>query len=174
MVCRCPARRPVRPRAVPAYHRGVGSLTDTIGARLLQDRRAVRAPIWLFRHGLGWLLGGRVLMLEHTGRKSGLARYVCLEVVDRPSSRTIVVVSGFGEKAEWYRNLGADPRCYVSLGRQGRHPAQARTMSRGESAAVLERYQQVHPRAWRQLRGTIEAAVGHPVTGLPMVELTLA
>lgn len=43
----------------------------------------VRAPIWLFRARLGFLLGSRLLMLEHLGRKSGGRRHVVLEVVTR-------------------------------------------------------------------------------------------
>jgi hypothetical protein len=37
----------------------------------------------------------------------------------------------------------------------------------------LDNYQTVHPKAWERLRGAIETAVGNPVDGLPMVELTL-
>jgi deazaflavin-dependent oxidoreductase (nitroreductase family) len=150
------------------------SLTNALGARMLRNRRLVRAPIWLYRHRLGWLLGNRILMLEHVGRTSGLPRYVCLEVVDRPSPTTLVVVSGFGARADWYRNLAAHPECRVSTGRRRGVPTQARLMSDDEAAAALAQYQRAHPRAWDQLRGVIEHAVGHPVVGLPMVELTLA
>lgn len=146
------------------------SRLDALGARLLRTRGFVRAPIWFYRHGLGWLFGRRVLMLEHTGRTSGSTRYVVLEVVDKPSADTTIVVSGFGRRAQWYRNLEANPACSVTIGRH-RVRAHARFLSDEESAAVLERYQQAHPQAWKRLRGAIEHAVGHEVTGLPMVEL---
>ncbi|MET8156751.1 hypothetical protein ABZT47_10295 [Sphaerisporangium sp. NPDC005289] len=42
-----------------------------IGARVLRTRRLVRAPIWLYRAGLGILFGSRLLMLEHIGRTTG-------------------------------------------------------------------------------------------------------
>lgn len=151
----------------------MASLVDRVGARLLQNRRCVRAPIWLYRHGLGWLLGGRVLMLEHIGRRSGRPRYVCLEVVSRPDPDVIVVVSGFGERAQWYRNLRANGSCAVSIGRARRVPAQARLMDAAESAAILQEYQRAHPQAWRRLRSVIEEAVSGQVTELPMVELGL-
>jgi deazaflavin-dependent oxidoreductase (nitroreductase family) len=144
-----------------------------LAARALRTRAFVRAPIALYRHGLGWILGGRVLMLEHQGRRSGRARFVCLEVVDRPSPERIVVVSGFGERAQWYRNLRADPACFVSAGRLRRVPARARFMRAAEAAATLDGYQRAHPDAWNRLRGAIEKAVGHPVGELPMVELLL-
>lgn len=154
------------------YGSSMASRIDALAAGLLRNRRVVRAPIWLYQHGFGWLMGKRVLMLEHRGRTSGLPRFVCLEVVDGPTSDTIVIVSGFGERAQWYRNLRADPECYVSSGRRRRVPTQARFMSDDESAEALTRYKQRSPRAWRRLRGAIEHAVGRPVDTLPMVELS--
>ncbi len=147
----------------------LGSLT----AKVLTTRSLVRAPITLYRHGFGWLFGPRMLMLQHTGRTSGQPRYVCLEAVERPRADRLVVVSGFGATAQWYRNLLADPRCRVSSGRDRDVAAMARPMGEAESNEVLVRYARNHPAAWRRLRGGIEKAVGHPVEGLPMVELTL-
>jgi deazaflavin-dependent oxidoreductase (nitroreductase family) len=146
------------------------SLTG-LAARALRTRAFVRAPIALYRHHLGWIFGARVLMLEHRGRRSGRARFVCLEVVDRPGPERIVIVSGFGERAEWYRNLRADPACFVSTGRRQRVPARARFMTEAEAAAALEAYRRTHPGAWERLRQAIEKAVAHPVDQLPMVEL---
>lgn len=144
-----------------------------LAARALQTRALVRAPITLYRHGLGWVFGRRILMLEHRGRTSGKARFVCLEVVDQPAPERVVIVSGFGEHAEWYRNLRADHACFVSIGRLRRVPAQARFMNSVEASAALDRYQHAHPRAWDQLRQVIEKAAGHPVDQLPMVEVLL-
>jgi deazaflavin-dependent oxidoreductase (nitroreductase family) len=153
---------------------GVDFSPSGLAARALQTRALARAPITLYRHGLGWVFGRRVLMLEHTGRRSGQARFVCLEVVDRPApERVVVVVSGFGERADWYRNLRADHACFVSTGRLRRVPARARFMTSVESSATLDGYQRAHPRAWDRLRSAIEKAAGHTVDQLPMVELLL-
>jgi hypothetical protein len=65
----------------PVPGRRLASLTG----RMLRTRRLVRAPIWLYRARLGFLFGPRLIMLEHTARKSGARCYVVLEVVDRPS-----------------------------------------------------------------------------------------
>ncbi|MGY0390338.1 nitroreductase family deazaflavin-dependent oxidoreductase [Nocardioides sp. WG-D5] len=148
-------------------------MIDSIVSRLLRTRAVVRAPIWLYRHNAGWLFGSRMLMLEHVGRRSRAARYVCLEVVERPSADEIVVVSGFGTGAQWYRNLLAEPSCRVSIGTRTSVKAQARFLDEDESAAALGRYRQAHPKAWQRLRGAIETAVGHEVDGLPMVNLKL-
>ncbi len=116
-------------------------------------------------------MGSRILMLEHVGRISGEQRFVCLEVVERPNPDTFVVVSGFGERAQWYRNVIANPQCWVTSGWGSRLPALATAMNAAESADALTRYQAAHPRAWDNLRGAIEEATGSPVTSLPMVRL---
>ncbi|HEU5388940.1 MAG TPA: nitroreductase family deazaflavin-dependent oxidoreductase [Streptosporangiaceae bacterium] len=109
---------------------------SALAARALRTRALVRAPITLYQHGLGWIFGQRILMLEHTGRRSGQARFACLEVVGRPGPERVIIVSGFGERAEWYRNLLADPRCTVSIGRRRRvPPPQSAPSRRGPQSA---------------------------------------
>lgn len=92
-------------------------------ARVLTTRSLARAPIRLYQIGLGWGLGSRLMMLEHVGRKSGQPRYVCLEVVERPRPDLLLLASGFGTSSQWYRNLRAQPECFVSTGRLKRAPA---------------------------------------------------
>lgn len=145
----------------------------SLGARALTTRWIVRGPIQIYRAGLGFLFGSRMLMLEHRGRKTGARRFVVLEVVDRPAPGEYVVVAGFGERAQWYRNILADPSVRVSCGLRRNMAATAVPMTDEESAATLRGYAERHPRAWANLRATIEAAVGHPVEGLPMVRLRI-
>ena len=140
-----------------------------LGSRALHTRWLVRAPIRLYRAGLGFLLGTRMLMIEHTGRSSGARRYVVLEVVDHPTPDEYVIVSGFGEKSHWYRNIQAQPKIRVWSGLRRALPATATPMSDQQAATALERYAELHPRAWTNLRATIEHATGAPVGTLPMV-----
>ncbi|CAJ1497012.1 nitroreductase family deazaflavin-dependent oxidoreductase [[Mycobacterium] burgundiense] len=146
---------------------------STTAGRLLRTRWLMRAPIGLYRAGLGFLLGRRMLMLEHRGRKSGLPRQVVLETVDRPGPQRFVVVSGFGAASQWYRNVLADPRVKVSVGTRRDVPAVARAMTAEESAATLSGYQRRHPIAWRFLAPAMRDTLGEDLA-LPMVELTLA
>lgn len=139
----------------------------------LATPRLARLPIRLYRVGLGRLLGPRILLLEHRGRRSGQPRQVVLEVVDRPAPDRIIIASGFGRTAQWYRNLAADPRCRVSTGRFRSAPATARLLDAADSVTCLGRYQQRHPRAWKQLERAITEALGHDIEEIPMVELTL-
>jgi len=110
-------------------------------------------------------------MLEHTGRKSGLPRYVVLEVVDRPSPSEHVVVAGFGPRAQWYRNVLADPRVHISTGRAARVPARAVPLNDQDSTRSLQRYAARHPRAWTTLK-TVIADLTEDDAVPPMVLLT--
>ena len=143
------------------------------GLRLLRTRWLVRAPVLLYRAGLGFVFGRRLLMLEHLGRVSGRPRYVVLETVDHPDPATFVVVSGFGTRAQWYRNVLAHPDVRVSTGRRRGVAATAAPLDERDAEATLRRYATRHPRAWRRLRGVVEAALDAPVDRLPMVQLSL-
>jgi deazaflavin-dependent oxidoreductase (nitroreductase family) len=153
-----------------------GNLPDaltSLGARALKTRWFVRLPIWIYRAGLGFVFGSRLLMLEHIGRKSAARRFVVLEVVEHTTRDEYVVVSGFGERAQWYRNVVADPRVWVSCGFRRNMAGSALPMTEEQAAASLQHYADRHPKAWANLRATIETAVGHPVAQLPMVTLRL-
>ncbi|WP_165700084.1 nitroreductase family deazaflavin-dependent oxidoreductase [Ornithinimicrobium ciconiae] len=141
------------------------------GAKLLQSRAFVRAPIPLFRAGLGFLLGGRLLMLEHVGRTTGQARYVVLEVVRDEAPDAVVVASGFGRTSQWLRNVIAEPRCHVSIGRARRRPATATVLGVEEGETVLADYRQAHPKSWEHLSAIMVEATGESDPQIPLVRL---
>ncbi|HEY4152423.1 MAG TPA: nitroreductase family deazaflavin-dependent oxidoreductase [Pseudolysinimonas sp.] len=148
-----------------------------VGTAVLGTRWLVRAPIVLFRAGLGFLFGGRLMLLEHTGRTSGLARYVALEVVSRPARGSFVVASGFGTKAQWYRNVVAHPEVRVRWSIRPSAAAIARPLDPQESAAIISAYADEHPRTWAKLSPVFAATLGAPVEGpdaaLPLVRFDL-
>jgi len=148
-----------------------------IGARILRSRLLMRAPIWIFRIRAGAMLGSRLLMLEHVGRTSGVRRYVVLEVVDHPTPDSYVVASGFGEKAQWFRNIKANPRVRIYTGSRAPLAATARIMAQQEADRALGAYASRHPRAWERFKPVLEHTLGSPITEtetpLPIVELRL-
>lgn len=76
-----------------------------------------RAPLFLYRIGLGGLLGHRFLLLNHIGRKSGKPRQTVLEVVNHDkASDTYFIASGFGKKSDWYLNILAQPQVNIQVG----------------------------------------------------------
>ena len=125
-------------------------------------RRALfRAPIWLYRLGLGGLLGGRFLLLTHTGRTSGRPRQVVLEVVGRHEpSGGYLIASGYGERSQWFRNILEDPRVCFQVGWR-RYRGLARPLPAAESGRWLADYAR-HPRATASLLRVL----GHDVDGV--------
>ncbi|MEZ4592715.1 MAG: nitroreductase family deazaflavin-dependent oxidoreductase [Chloroflexota bacterium] len=76
-----------------------------------------RAPLFLYRIGLGGLLGQRFLLLNHVGRKSGKPRQTVLELVNHDkASDTYYIASGFGKKSDWYLNILARPQVNIQVG----------------------------------------------------------
>ena len=110
-----------------------------------------RVPVYFFRAGLGFLFGSRIILLEHRGRKSGLTRYSCVEVVGRDApGTTLTIVSGYGEHAQWYRNLRAHPDIEVRTNR-GRRAVHAKLMSPAEGADAMMDYARRYPKMALQL-----------------------
>jgi deazaflavin-dependent oxidoreductase (nitroreductase family) len=98
------------------------------------------APAWLYRLGLGRLLGHRVLLLTHRGRKSGRLYRTVLEVARYdPWTGESVVGSGWGSRADWYRNIRANPPLEVQTGRERYQPT-FRELPPEETFAVVNDY----------------------------------
>lgn len=158
--------------------RDTPSPVTALAARLLRVRWIVRAPVWLFRARLGFVFGSRLLMLEHTGRKTGARRYAVLEVVDQPGPGSYVVAAGFGDGAQWLRNVRASPAVRVSVGARRSAAATARLLTGQQAAAAMAAYAGRHPRAWTRLRPVFEQTLGARIdsqaTTLPLIALELA
>ena len=114
-------------------------------------RALARAPIWLYQAGLGWLFGGRFLMLTHIGRLTGLQRYVVLEVVRNDAqNNAFYVASGWGERSDWLLNIQKDPDVKVQFKRRSM-TAIAERLSVDEAELEMLDYGRRHPAALRQL-----------------------
>jgi deazaflavin-dependent oxidoreductase (nitroreductase family) len=79
-------------------------------------RLLFRVPPLLCRLGLGGPAAGTVLLLVTRGRRSGKPRYTGLNYAR--DGETVYVISGFGERTDWIRNLVADPHVEVRIGRR--------------------------------------------------------
>ncbi len=75
------------------------------------NRLLFKAPLVLWRMGLGRLLGRQLLVLGTWGRKSGLPRHSMLTYTARNDAH--YVISGWNERADWYRNILHNPRVTV-------------------------------------------------------------
>lgn len=114
-------------------------------------RALARAPIYLYHLGLGGLLGERFLLLVHKGRMTGLKREVALELVRHDREENFyVVVSGWGDKADWCRNIVADPRVEIQV-RGTRMHAVAEQANALQAGDELVRYGSENPRGLQGL-----------------------
>lgn len=140
-------------------------------------RLAFRAPVLVYRARLGFLLGHRFLMLEHTGRRSGATRRTVLEVVT-DTGDAVYVASGWGDEADWLRNIRADPKVVVVLGSR-RFATEAREVDAQRARSVLGAYGDHHPKALARLAAfmlddpgdTTPDRVERLVATVPVIEL---
>jgi deazaflavin-dependent oxidoreductase (nitroreductase family) len=144
-------------------------------------RLALRLPVHLFRVGLGPLFGKRLLVLRHTGRITGVDRYVALEVVSYdPAGESWTVASGFGPKSDWYQNLRREPKTVIQFG--SRHRAvTAHFLPPEEGAEIMADYARRHPGTARCLCAFMgfrvdgsEASFREAGRGVPFVRLDAA
>ncbi len=114
-------------------------------------RWGLRFPIWLYRLRLGWLLGNRFLLLNHIGRKSGQVRQNVVEVVKyNKQSDSFFVVSGWGNKSDWYQNIHKNPGVVINVG--GRKlEVRAEDIPLSESGDILGEYTRKYPMAFKEL-----------------------
>lgn len=78
-------------------------------------RDVLRAPLLLYRLGLGPLLNAlHIMVLVTRGRKSGLPRYTPIEY--RRHGSKIYIVSAWGRRTNWLQNLLENPNVTVQLG----------------------------------------------------------
>ncbi len=114
-------------------------------------RFGLRFPIWLYRLHLGWLLGNRFLLLNHIGRKSGQIRQNVIEVVKHDEqSDTYFVVSGWGNKADWYQNIHKNPDAAINVSGR-RLQVHAEDIPLQESVDILEEYTRKYPMTFKEL-----------------------
>ncbi len=91
-----------------------------------------RFMIFLWKAGFGGFLnswpavGGRIMLIQHTGRKSGKVRYAPVNYAEVDGE--IYCLAGFGSVSDWYRNLMANPEVLLWLPR-GKFPGVAHDIS---------------------------------------------
>jgi deazaflavin-dependent oxidoreductase (nitroreductase family) len=108
--------------AAPVSHGG--GTTWSAGDQRLRSffRQFNRFMLWMWRLGLGpWInawpaVGGRIMVITHTGRRSGRPRQTPVNYA--PIDGSVYCTAGFGRRADWYRNLVANPRVEVWLPRE--------------------------------------------------------
>ncbi len=107
-------------------------------------RWLLRLPVFVYQLGLGDLMNAaHIMILTTRGRKSGAARHTPIEY--RRHGSKIYVVSGWGERPQWFQNLKAAPHVLAQQGhRQFGARAEVVTNS-GEALRVLHLFRRNAP-----------------------------
>jgi len=101
-----------------------------------------RFMVLMWRLGLGawinfWPQGiGRIMVLTHTGRKSGLTRRTPVNYAFVDGE--LYCVAGFGEVSDWVKNIQADPRVEIWLP-EGRWAGEAYPLQESERRLFIIR-----------------------------------
>ena len=120
-----------------------------------------------YRLGLGFLLGRRFLRLTHRGRKTGRLYRAVVEVVHFDRDRhEAIVMSGWGRRSNWFRNVEAGGAVEVELGRE-RFVPEARVLEPEEAAAVLADYERRNKIVAPVVRAVISRLAGFHYDGSP-------
>ena len=119
-----------------------------------------KIPIGLFLMGLGNWAGPHFLMITTCGHKSGRPRHTPLEFSICSETGQPIIMSGWGERSDWVRNLRADPRCTLWMGKQ-RTRVLAVPLSPASAADVIGQYLANTP----SMRGYFERFSGVKVDG---------
>jgi deazaflavin-dependent oxidoreductase (nitroreductase family) len=125
----------------------------------------LRAPAALYSVNAGWMLGHRFLLLVHRGRRTGRVYRTVLEVVAwDEEAREAIVMSGFGPKSQWYRNVLAVDPVEVRIARL-RFAPEVRRLDVGEAAAVLAGYEDRNRLAAPLVRAVLSRLTGFRYRG---------
>lgn len=131
-------------------------------------RLALRLPILFTRLGLGKLVSAsNVLILTTRGRKTGRARHTAIEY--RRHGSQIYVVSAWGDRPDWYRNLLADPR--VTVQQNGRPFAAVAGVvdNAGEALRVLHLFRRTAPVVYEAVLARMTDERARDVNTLPEI-----
>lgn len=134
-----------------------GQMIETTSPRRpgLLLRWFYRAPALLYRVGLGGLMFGQ-LRLTSVGRKSGRPRHAVVDVLKHDAATdTYCIVSVYGGRSDWYRNLQANPTARVQVGRR-RFLARATALPDAEAEALIVDFWRRH----RLYAGTMLRLIG--------------
>lgn len=122
--------------------RGGDVAPTQLSRRLL--RWIKRPPQILYALGFGRLYGRVVLLLTTIGRKSGLPRVTPLQYEEIDGD--IYVASALGDRADWFRNVEADPNVEVRVGSRLLSALAEPITDRARVADFLEYRLRRHPR----------------------------
>ena len=81
-----------------------------------------KIPVWVHKLGFGgWerIIGAQWMLISAVGRKSGKPRETMVDVMDYDAaSDTYYIEAAYGSRADWVKNIEANPRFHAQVGRR--------------------------------------------------------
>ena len=138
-------------------------------------------PLFLQRVGLGgWvrILGIRFIKITSKGRRTGRPHSVLVDILEHDLvSNTYYVQSAYGERADWVKNIKANPVFEAQVGRT-RFLASAERIQPSQAAEILLRYIDNHKRyakiMMRAIGVDLDSFIGDELRSRLKDELVLA
>lgn len=131
-------------------------------------RLVLHLPLTAHRLGLGDLLNSlRLLILTTRGRKSGHARHVAVEY--RRHGSKIYVISGWGERPDWYKNLLTDPLVTIQLGGQTLSALADKVTDPAEALRAVNLFRRDAPSRYDAVLGRL---VDNEVSGMKLPDVS--
>ncbi len=102
-----------------------------------------KIPVWFHKMGFGgWerLVGAEWMLITTVGRKSGKPRDTMVDVMDYDKANdTYFVEVAYGSRADWYRNIQANPLFKAHVGRR-KFQARAATLANADAGEIMVQF----------------------------------
>jgi deazaflavin-dependent oxidoreductase (nitroreductase family) len=128
----------------------------------------LRVPLFLYRMGLGEVVNAaRIMILTTRGRKSGLPRHTALEY--RMHGNKLYVISGWGKRPHWVKNLLTDPLVTLQLGSRVYAAHASVVDTPGEALRALHLFRRSNPAYYDTVLARMSDAGAVDVNTLPQI-----
>jgi deazaflavin-dependent oxidoreductase (nitroreductase family) len=107
-----------------------------------------KIPLVVHKLGFGgWerLIGAQWMLITTIGRRSGKPRQAMVDVLlHNGQTDTYYILSAYGSRADWVRNIQANPHFEAQVGRR-KFTARASTLSSEDAGAMLVEFYRLKP-----------------------------
>ena len=117
-----------------------------------------KVPVWIHKLGFGgWerLIGAQWMLITTVGRKSGKPRDAMVDVMDYDTaSDTYFIEAAYGSRADWYRNMQANPIFDARVGRR-KFKARAAPLSNEGAGELMVQFYRKKPAYTRSVMAMV-------------------
>jgi len=117
-----------------------------------------KTPVMLYRMGLGGferIIGAEWMLLTTVGRKSGKPRQTMVDILEYDKDAdTYYIEAAYGARADWYKNIQANPLFEARVGRR-KFKARAGELTSDNAAEALVKFYRRKPAYTRSVMAMV-------------------